>query len=133
MFIKHPSIAEYRSVSVSIKCELTGEKPHPCEVCGKPFRVRSDMKRHLITHSRRRNTGPAPRITTTTTAVISVRDADAVESIVPDTDEGILEAQELQADTEEPASEESVQYPRDPLETVRDGTNTLYVMPLIIT
>lgn len=106
----------------------TGEKPHPCEVCGKPFRVRSDMKRHLITHSRRRNTGPAPRITTTTTAVISVRDADvdAVESIVPDTDEGILEAQELQADTEEPVSEESVQYPRDPLETVRDGANTLF-------
>lgn len=29
-----------------------GEKPHPCEVCGKPFRVRSDMKRHMITHSK---------------------------------------------------------------------------------
>ncbi|CAG2063471.1 unnamed protein product, partial [Timema podura] len=31
-----------------------GEKPHPCPVCGKPFRVRSDMKRHLNTHQRDR-------------------------------------------------------------------------------
>ena len=32
----------------------TGEKPHPCTICGKPFRVRSDMKRHMMTHSRGR-------------------------------------------------------------------------------
>lgn len=30
----------------------TGEKPHPCTICGKPFRVRSDMKRHMQTHTR---------------------------------------------------------------------------------
>lgn len=29
---------------------VVGEKPHMCEVCGKPFRVRSDMKRHMKTH-----------------------------------------------------------------------------------
>ncbi|KAG7158579.1 Zinc finger and SCAN domain-containing protein 12-like, partial [Homarus americanus] len=30
----------------------TGERPHPCPDCGKPFRVRSDMKRHRQTHMR---------------------------------------------------------------------------------
>lgn len=29
-----------------------GEKPHPCPVCFKPFRMRSDMKRHMQMHAR---------------------------------------------------------------------------------
>lgn len=32
--------------------ELSGEKPHPCPVCFKPFRMRSDMKRHMQMHAR---------------------------------------------------------------------------------
>lgn len=32
-----------------------GERPFPCTECGKPFRVRSDMKRHLNTHYKHRN------------------------------------------------------------------------------
>lgn len=31
---------------------ILGERPHPCPDCGKPFRVRSDMKRHRQTHMR---------------------------------------------------------------------------------
>lgn len=31
---------------------LLGEKPHPCPVCFKPFRMRSDMKRHMQMHAR---------------------------------------------------------------------------------
>lgn len=33
-------------------CVSAGERPHPCPDCGKPFRVRSDMKRHRQTHMR---------------------------------------------------------------------------------
>ena len=31
---------------------ISGEKPHPCPVCLKPFRMRSDMKRHMQMHAR---------------------------------------------------------------------------------
>ena len=33
-------------------CFFEGEKPHPCPVCFKPFRMRSDMKRHMQMHAR---------------------------------------------------------------------------------
>lgn len=29
-----------------------GERPHACDVCGKKFRVRGDLKRHLKIHNR---------------------------------------------------------------------------------
>ena len=35
-----------------------GEKAHACPICHKTFRMRSDMKRHIFTHSRDR---PHPR------------------------------------------------------------------------
>ena len=54
---------------LSNKCFLlSGEKPHPCEVCGKPFRVRSDMKRHLNTHNRDRHRGSNGSSVTSSTA-----------------------------------------------------------------
>lgn len=34
----------------------TGERPHACDVCGKKFRVRGDLKRHLKIHNRQNGT-----------------------------------------------------------------------------
>lgn len=100
-----------------------GEKPHPCEVCGKPFRVRSDMKRHLNTHSRRRPGRPTPVLESS-----AIEPQEQVEST-----ETQPESNEPQPETEteeQPSSE--VQYTQDPLEAVRERANTLYVMPILI-
>lgn len=101
------------------------------------------MKRHLNTHARRKTSGPAPRTppdiantnttttTTTTTAtpaVIELAEGDS-SNIVGDEDR-LLEAHDEQVSEE---SDVQYQVARDPLETVRDGANTLYVMPLILT
>lgn len=109
---------------------ITGEKPHPCEVCGKPFRVRSDMKRHLNTHSRRRNNRPSSIIEASTTVIEVPDEIENSESIIIEND---IERSDTNVERE---SEEQVNdasgYPRDPLEAVREGTNTLYVMPILI-
>lgn len=41
-----------RSFEVNFHYAFPGEKPHPCPVCFKPFRMRSDMKRHMQMHAR---------------------------------------------------------------------------------
>lgn len=90
------------------------------------------MKRHLNTHARRRSGRPTPVLETTTT-VIEVQEAgDGSESIVPDGDVGRTDSQN-EADVTETSTDATVQYTRDPLESVREGvSNTLYVVPLLI-
>lgn len=107
----------------------TGEKPHPCEVCGKPFRVRSDMKRHQNTHTRRRNPCATARMNATVSNISSaviIRDNTDNSNALPEEGNTVInndENDELVSDDE---SEVQYQIPRDPLETVREGTNTLF-------
>lgn len=139
---------------------VPGEKPHPCDVCGKPFRVRSDMKRHMQTHNREVHPGSAPTPATATAgnsqssqgseqaelpemepvaAEITVQDVEESMASQPlaipatEREEGAAETpqqiSEQQLSAEE-VQEEVMQYSRDPLETVRDGPNTLYVWPI---
>lgn len=67
-------------------------------------------------------------------SAVIIRDSTDNSNALPEEGATIMshvdENDELVSDDE---SEVQYQMPRDPLETVRDGTNTLYVMPLIIT
>lgn len=90
------------------------------------------MKRHLHTHSRRRYSRPTPPEETSNSVIEEQDAANNAETIVPDSEIDRTEVQpEIKADN---TVNEPVQFPRDPLDTgVREGTNTLYVVPLLIT
>lgn len=100
-----------------------GEKPHSCEVCGKPFRVRSDMKRHLKTHGRRRarhlQTAPAQLV------VAKLEEPEKTELII-DSDEEEEEVVLSEEILEAESAVEELHYDQATLESVREG-NTLYV------
>lgn len=97
---------------------LLGEKPHSCEVCGKPFRVRSDMKRHLKTHGRKKNTG-----TKTTTQVTPSDNSDIIITKIEEgeveTSGGMSEDSNDERKEEIEASVQSIQFDADPLDTSR--------------
>lgn len=66
-------------------------------------------------------------------SAVIIRDNTDNSNALPEEGNTVInndENDELVSDDE---SEVQYQIPRDPLETVREGTNTLYVMPLIIT
>lgn len=97
----------------------TGEKPHPCDVCGKPFRVRSDMKRH-------RNTHTGERTARRTTAIIDAHSeaeeeaaqaANEPETIIPD-------STPLNLNMRHSDSDDGLTYTR---ETLDRESSTLYV------
>lgn len=103
---------------------ILGEKPHPCELCGKRFRVRSDMKRHYQTHNRKR----VNRAVSSDAVVTKIEhfENEGVESILPDEEiEGKFKVDGGAA------SPPTIQYKTEGLENVREG-NTLYVMPILI-
>lgn len=101
---------------------FAGEKPYSCEICGKKFRVRSDMKRHMKTHNRKRL---IPRkLQSTENQLIKF---EATENMLEHSDEST----ETKIKTNENDIVQSLQYDQDPLATDRDG-NTLYVMPVLI-
>lgn len=168
----HMSIIYNRLIKINFKFVL-GEKPHPCEICGKPFRVRSDMKRHLNTHTRdRHRTGsgdsllhptkvetsdtdilppsshtmpvdhqPAPGLSAVTEITVQ-SDGTGPESILPDESLGdngtvaVLPSRHHHlAETAQQSgvADEVLQYTRDPLDSVRDTSNTLYVWPIYMT
>lgn len=85
------------------------------------------MKRHLNTHSRRRTVRPT--VFESSTSVIE-DNVENTESIIPDNEPERTEPAQPEPDTDEQTT--NVQYTRDPLEAVREGTNTLYVMPILI-
>lgn len=62
-----------------------------------------------------------------------VVEVEVTESIVPDSIDIERTEQKSETDNVEQLSETTVQYSRDPLESVQNGTNTLYVLPLLIT
>lgn len=103
-----------------------GEKPHSCDICGKPFRVRSDMKRHRQTHNKER---PASRTTSITTSAVNSDDQDE-NSIEEDVGESILPdnamATPLNLNIRQGDSNDSITYSRTTASLERDG-NTLYV------
>lgn len=98
---------------------MVGEKPHSCELCGKPFRVRSDMKRHLKTHGRKK---PTPNKSNTQAASsYATGDSDLVITKIEESEisGGISENSndERKDDAENSAS--SLQFDNDPLDTSR--------------
>lgn len=98
---------------------FVGEKPHQCEVCGKPFRVRSDMRRHERTHTKRGLSGKSSRVTPKT-----------ITKDVIKTETGSNLSDEYELSIHEPDNPEPVQilgYDPDQMESGRDGS-TLYVM-----
>lgn len=86
-----------------------------CGVCGKPFRVRSDMKRHQKTHSK----GP-------TATAKSVRTLSKVEKVEIVEEEEELSS-ELHIEDEEAAGQLLTEYTQEELDdderTVRVPTN----------
>ena len=114
----------------SIKCLIVGEKPHPCELCGKRFRVRSDMKRHLRTHGRKR---VSRGVSVQDDVVLpKVESAENVENNVMIDNEDLSEVKYKVSDSNSAKQEHQLQYNHETLDGVRDG-NTLYVMPILIT
>lgn len=99
---------------------LTGEKPHPCDVCGKPFRVRSDMKRHRNTHTGERGT----RRTVSSAEALSEGEEEVSQQVTePETI--IPDATPLNLNVRNSDSDDGMTYARG--EAIgRDG-NTLFV------
>lgn len=118
-----------------------------CHVCGKPFRVRSDMKRHMKTHpdvnvnvlselpnnSAENSSGSLPGNQEMTSAkqssisTITISDTDSEHNIKPVLQEA---GGALNIDGRaEPNESELFNYQRDSLEDDRENTNagTLYV------
>lgn len=98
---------------------ILGEKPYPCPICSKQFRVRSDMNRHKKTHNRKR----------LLTKKLHPEDPLKIEG-----NDDMLHHSEESTETKMRLNDnqdvESLQYEQDPLDTRDD--NTLYVMPVII-
>lgn len=100
-----------------------GEKPHECSICGKPFRVRSDMKRHQKTHTKRTIPGKQLRFTAPQHQIIEkVIKTEGGSNLSDEVYE--LNVQESE---ENPEPDHILGYTDGQLETVRDG-NTVYVM-----
>lgn len=99
---------------------ISGEKPHTCEICGKPFRVRSDMKRHLKTHGRRRITGTKAQhiqhgFSSNSSDIIITKVEETENSEISDGSNG-----SRKVDNNTPVS--SLQFDQDPLDTAKNGS-----------